>query len=618
MEIIKCEACGGNLEIPEGSNVIVCEYCGTKQILPQLNSEKTEDGETPTRLVINISSDIGIIGDIDIVDTNGLVKRAFLFLEEGKWPEANSCCDRLLNADPGNAAAYAGKLMAEMRVRTEEELSDCGMSYIDNEYYKKALRFADDEDKAALQGYCEANELLVQEKRRDKNYNNAESLARSQSSASIERAIALFEELGDYKDSAERVIDCRKKLEEAIALEEQNRIKQAKLIKKAVMITAPAIAALIVFLVVLNTVIVPSGIYNDAVAHMEAGRHNEAIALFESLGDYKDSKDKIKEVYINIRTENERRMEEEYQNALALLDDGKYDEAIIAFEKLGAYKDSQAKTVEARTKKWSGFVGIAAGTRHTVCLKKDGTVIAVGTNRYGRCDTDDWADIVAVSAGENHTVGLKSDGTVVTTGGNGAFQCNVSDWTGIIAISAGAYHTVGLKKDGTVVAVGENKAGQCDVGDWADIIAISAGNARTAGLTSSGAVIAVGDCEYEQGVISEWENCVDISAGMNIILAVRDNGSVLTANGYLGFRKIIDEWEDIVSISAGEEHVVGLRSDGSVAGMGYKDNEYNQYGVGGWKDISAISAGPWHTVGLKKDGTLVAIGRNDDGQCNVR
>ena len=70
---------------------------------------------------------------------------------------------------------------------------------------------------------------------------------------------------------------------------------------------------------------------------------------------------------------------------------------------------------------------ITAGRRHSVGLKSDGTVIAVGDNQNGQCDVSDWSNITSVAAGnvhmatntgKAHTVGLRSDGTVVAAGWN--------------------------------------------------------------------------------------------------------------------------------------------------------------------------------------------------------
>ena len=112
---------------------------------------------------------------------------------------------------------------------------------------------------------------------------------------------------------------------------------------------------------------------------------------------------------------------------------------------------------------------ISAGVNHTVALKTDGTVVAVGSSEHDKSSVDDWSDIVAISAGLDYTIGLKSDGTVLSAGWNGFGQCNVSGWTDIVAISTGWNHTVGLKADGTVVAVGNNEYGRRDVGSWTDI-----------------------------------------------------------------------------------------------------------------------------------------------------
>ena len=80
--------------------------------------------------------------------------------------------------------------------------------------------------------------------------------------------------------------------------------------------------------------------------------------------------------------------------------------------------------------------------------------------------TANFQYIPMVASGGYHTVGLKSDGTVVAVGRNDYGQCNVGGWTDITQVAAGAIHTVGLKFDGTVVAVGRNGDGQCDIGGW--------------------------------------------------------------------------------------------------------------------------------------------------------
>ena len=40
MAVFKCKMCGGDLEIIEGSNICVCQYCETKQTVPTMDSDK--------------------------------------------------------------------------------------------------------------------------------------------------------------------------------------------------------------------------------------------------------------------------------------------------------------------------------------------------------------------------------------------------------------------------------------------------------------------------------------------------------------------------------------------------------------------------------------------------
>ena len=42
---------------------------------------------------------------------------------------------------------------------------------------------------------------------------------------------------------------------------------------------------------------------------------------------------------------------------------------------------------------------ISADRRHTIGLKTDGTVVAIGDNKCGQCNISEWRDIIAVAAG---------------------------------------------------------------------------------------------------------------------------------------------------------------------------------------------------------------------------
>ena len=59
---------------------------------------------------------------------------------------------------------------------------------------------------------------------------------------------------------------------------------------------------------------------------------------------------------------------------------------------------------------------VLATTFTTLGLKRDGTVIAAGENRYGQLDVSDWVDIVAIDCSDYLSIGLKADGTMVLAG----------------------------------------------------------------------------------------------------------------------------------------------------------------------------------------------------------
>ena len=79
------------------------------------------------------------------VSADSLLRRVFLFLEDGDWDSANRYCERVLDSDPEEAEAYVGKLMAELRIHKREELGLCVRPIENSNNFKKAFRFGSEE-----------------------------------------------------------------------------------------------------------------------------------------------------------------------------------------------------------------------------------------------------------------------------------------------------------------------------------------------------------------------------------------------------------------------------------------------------------------------------------------
>jgi len=346
----------------------------------------------------------------------------------------------------------------------------------------------------------------------------------------------------------------------------------------------------------------------------------------------------------------ERRIAEE-KARLAL-----YDKAKTAEERRIAEEKARLVLYEKKINEFNEFKKmelLTTGAQHTVGIKTDGTVVAVGRNDYSQLNVNEWRDIISVSAGRHHTVGLKLNKTVVSTlksedisnwksinkivagawhtigldesgkvfasGVNKDGQCNVEGWQDISDIFTSDYHTVGLKKDGTVVATGWNEYGQCDVSDWRDIVDISVGEFHTVGLKSDGTVVAVGKNDHGQCDVGSWHDIISIIAEGYHTAGLTSRGEVSVTNNMRCCSG--GEWLGLVSIALCADNIVGLKPDRTVI-IGHLDvNETSDETLNSksekWSDIISIISGKYHIVGLKSDGRVVALGWNEYNQCDV-
>ena len=287
-----------------------------------------------------------------------LLRRAFMFLEDGEWDRADDFCEQVLNQEPENAQAYLGKLMAELRVRRLEDLSNCAQPFNNNNNYQRAVRFGDDKFAEILSGYIDhINE-------RNKNasltdiYENAVTAMKSASSESLYREAAeKFRTVSGFKNADSLVEQC---------------LERAEICRK-------------------------DAVYDSAKAQMadnSCGGYEAAIKMFSTILGWKDADEqvgvcskKIEEFKVQEeaeRLESKRKEEErcnraqiaarkhkkiaafvipiaivciafvialtkviipnsKYNSAVELFNSGKYDEAISAFTALNGYKDSETQ-----------------------------------------------------------------------------------------------------------------------------------------------------------------------------------------------------------------------------------------------------------------------------------
>ena len=193
-----------------------------------------------------------------------LLKRAFMFLEDGEWESAREYCERVLDADPENARAYLGELMADLQVHTEQSLRDQKEPFDGNSSYQKAVRFADQKLRQELTGYIGFIQERNENARKEAIYLAAKKqMEKAITSEKMSFCAEQLESIRGYKDADVLTEKCAELAQEMRLREEEAR---------------------------------KDAIYDRAVWKQEEnyyGSYGTAIELFTSIRDWKDSEARI-------------------------------------------------------------------------------------------------------------------------------------------------------------------------------------------------------------------------------------------------------------------------------------------------------------------------------------
>ncbi|MDB5053619.1 MAG: hypothetical protein JWM44_1669 [Bacilli bacterium] len=263
----------------------------------------------------------------------------------------------------------------------------------------------------------------------------------------------------------------------------------------------------------------------------------------------------------------------------------------------------------------AGWKAIGAGGSHSLAVKQDGTVWAWGQNTFGQLGNGEYGDkakdqfmpiqvkgienVVAVAGGSRHSLAVKKDGTVWAWGGNvygeigdgtnstmddttykilinndRPLPVQVKNLDHIIAVTAGWYVSYALKDDGTVWVWG--------------IVSMDIDGKQVYNSTVPLQITSLTDI-------------VSVAVGWNQFMALKKDGTVWTwgsnSNGQLG--------DGLVTISEIKDHVMNV--------IEYHDTRTPAQ-IKDFNNVKAIAAGASFAVAVKNDGTVWAWGSNGKGQ----
>ena len=244
-----------------------------------------------------------------------LLKRAYMFLEDGEWKEADNYAEKILDAEPECAEAYLIKLLVDLKLKSKTELGNPKLECSNNSYYKKALKYADNMLKKELEDY--SNEKIYQaalNEYNNKNYINASEV---------------FKKIPQYKDSEKQAKECLyecgiKRLENKMYQDAENIFKQIPDYKDAYEMAKECRDRF------------NADRYEFGMLRLEKKMYQDAASVFKQIPDYKDAAEKAKECL--------------YMYAENRLNSGFFDDAENIFKQIPDYKDSKSMIEKCREK----------------------------------------------------------------------------------------------------------------------------------------------------------------------------------------------------------------------------------------------------------------------------
>lgn len=651
METLICKMCGGNLVLKTGTNIGVCEYCGTPQTVPSIRDERSTTA----------------------------FNRANFFRRQNNFGKAISAYERILDEDETNAEAHWGIVLSRFGIeyvedpKTHERIPTCHRVQINSiladpdylaavenapdtetrELYKKeaqciaaiqkhilsisqneppydvfiCYKETDAEGKRTIdstiaqdiyyeltnQGYKVFFSRITLEDRLGQEYepyifaalNSARVMIVIGTSAENFNSVWVKNEWSRYldllkKDRTRMIIPCYRNMDAYDIPDELSMLQSQDMSK---------IGFLQDLIRGIKKVIPKQQTQENKKAQsIQNINENIEILLKRAFLALENSEWK------SARKFCEKVLNYDPQNAMAYLGNLMAEEECCKkedlqfcsepFDDIGAYKNIRKFGDESLKKELSNYLAIinkrdtyntALSYMNNAQSKEDiNKALRLFASIKGFHDADDCAAECSAWLKEIQEYEEKEKKKKKR---NGIIVIVLLALAAVIAISVIVINSLIIPKQEYTEAVALMEAGE----DWSAVEKYAASGA----------------CQKNDEIFAIWQeqNAIAISAGFGHTVGVKNDGTVI-ATGYNNSGQCdVSSWSDIISVAAGSDFTIGLKSDGTVVATG--ENNYGQCDIAEWTDIVAIAAGSTHTVGLKSDGTVVTAGDTDNRKCKV-
>lgn len=586
--VFKCKICGGQVQVDRAAGICICEYCGTKQTLPQFADDSSK------RLFDSGNN----------------------YLQHSEYDKAENVFNQLLSLNPQDAEIYWDLVLCKYGVtyvkdpKTEKYIPTCNRTHYTpiffDENYKKAVELSSGEKKALFETDAKTIDSIqrgiISVSKKEKPFDIFISYKETDSNGNRTKDSVVAQELYEkLVASGYKVFFSRITLEDKIGTEYEPYI-YAALSSSKVMLTvssskenieapwvknewsrfltlrqADASKTLIPLYFDMSKSDLPEEFSILSMQDMtKEGFEQELIRGIKKMIPLpimlaerrKKRKKKVKIFsitaacivlisgivcfpYIKDYIENN----DCYNNAMSLYDSGNYDQAKEAFILLDDFKNSNemVKTCDydvAMQLYYDGYYPQAAwafrdlnGYKDSAEMQKESELAwRISLANVATDDLDEYSNSYYI---------INENGTV--TGIDGAANSNLSieKHGKIVSITPSAEKLYALHEDGYVSNIKENNH-ISDDSEWHDIIKISRQLSSTNIALRNDGTMLYGNTEFDDYRNDDW---------------IKD----------------IEKWTDIVDFevyydgglnySSGIGAVIGIKSDGSLSAVYNDENE---------------------------------------------